>query len=188
MKQLDAKEIDPSLLYIRKLRGRSINGESNTPHIIQPSPGPSCVQSINYNPTATNDSLPTYLCHSTLEATSSISAQSSPELDTDQGDVIDETIKCVTHKLNQTILTPDIGIINSEMTPHAGNTKTMNTPNVDDIRTKTIADNPLHNSTTDFQLPRNVSLHPTNTDSNINATHIKVSQSPRENITIAFTM
>ena len=79
------------------------------PHIRQPSPGPISVQSINYNPTPTNKSLPPPIHQSILEAISSISAQSSSELDTAQGDVIDETIKHVTHKLNQTILTPDIG-------------------------------------------------------------------------------
>ena len=104
--------------------------------------------------------------------------------------MIDEAIKHVTHSLNQTILKLDIGITNSEMTPSAGNTKTMNTPKIDNIRTKTIADKPLHDSTTAFPLARNVSLHPTNTDSNINATCIKLNQPlpPRENITTAFTM
>ena len=87
--------------------------------------------------------------------------------------MIHETIKYVTHKLNQTILTPDIGITNSEMKPRAGNTKTMNTPNIHDIRTKMIADNPLQDNTTDFQLPTNISLHPTNTESNINAICLK---------------
>ena len=31
LKQLDAKEIDSFLLYIRQLRGRSVNEESSTP-------------------------------------------------------------------------------------------------------------------------------------------------------------
>ena len=39
LKQLDIKEFDPSLLYIRKLRGRSVNEESGTPPIKQISPG-----------------------------------------------------------------------------------------------------------------------------------------------------
>ena len=61
--------------------------------------------------------------HQNPEAISLISAHSSSELDIDQGDMIDETIKHVTHKLNQTMLTSDIGITNSETTPSAGNTK-----------------------------------------------------------------
>ena len=55
----------------------------------------------------------------------------------DQGDMIDDTIKHVTHKLHQAILTTDIGTTNSGRTPNAGNTKTMNTPNVDYISTQT---------------------------------------------------
>ena len=58
LKQLDAKEIDPSFLYIRELRGSSVNEESNTPHIRQPPTGPTHVQSISNNPTPSNDSLP----------------------------------------------------------------------------------------------------------------------------------
>ena len=37
LKQLDMKEIDPFLLYIRDLGGRSVNEESGTPPIKQPS-------------------------------------------------------------------------------------------------------------------------------------------------------
>ena len=59
----------------------------------------------------------------------------------------------------------------------------MNTPNVDDIRTQTIPYNSLQDSSADFQLPRNISLHPTNTDSNINATHIKVNHPQRKHHT-----
>ena len=134
LKHLDATEIDPSLPYIRELRDRSVNEESHMPHIRQTSPGPTNVQSKNYNLTPTKDSLPPPIHQITPEAISSISAQSSSGLDTDQGDMIDETIKHVTHKLNQTILTSDIGITTSEMTPSTGNTKTIHTPNVDDIR------------------------------------------------------
>ena len=38
LKQLEAKEFDPSLLYVRELRGRSVN-ESNPPPLRSP-PGP----------------------------------------------------------------------------------------------------------------------------------------------------
>ena len=100
------------------------------------------------------------LHQSTSEDTSSISAQSSSEIDKGQGDMVDETIKDVTHKLHQTSLTSDMGTTNSVRTPSACSTKTINTPNVDDIRTQTIPDTPLKDSTTDFQLSRNVSLIP----------------------------
>ena len=89
-------------------------------------------------------------------------------------------IKHITHTLNQTILTSVIGITKSEKTPSTGNTKTINTPNVDDIRTNTVADKPLKDSTTDFQLPQNASLHSINTDSNINATYSKVNHPPEK--------
>ena len=36
LKQLEAKEIDPSLLHVRDLRGRSVNWESNAPPLISP--------------------------------------------------------------------------------------------------------------------------------------------------------
>ena len=60
LKQLEVKEINPSLLYIRELKGRSVNEESHMPYIRQPSPGPTHVQSINYNPTPTNESSTTH--------------------------------------------------------------------------------------------------------------------------------
>ena len=138
------------------------------------------MQSINYNPTPTLDSLPPPIHQSTPKAISLTSAQSNSELATDQDDMIHETIKHVSHKLNQTILTSDIGITNSEMTPSAGNTKTIHAPNIDDIRTNTVADKSLKDSTADFQTPRNVSLHPTYTDVNINTTYIKVSHPQRK--------
>ena len=36
LKQLEANEIDPSLVHIRELKGRSVNEESNVPYIKQP--------------------------------------------------------------------------------------------------------------------------------------------------------
>ena len=36
LKQMDAKETDPSLLYVRELRGRSVNEESHMPPIRLP--------------------------------------------------------------------------------------------------------------------------------------------------------
>ena len=66
------------------------------PTIKQPSSGPTGVQNINNNSTPTVDSLPPTMCQSTPEASSSISVQSSSKLYTDQGDMIDKTIKHVT--------------------------------------------------------------------------------------------
>ena len=40
LKQSGAKEIDPSLLYVREQGGRSVNEESCTPPIKKPCPGP----------------------------------------------------------------------------------------------------------------------------------------------------
>ena len=43
LKQLDAKEIHPSLLYMRELRGRSVNEESFIPPLnILPQTQPLC--------------------------------------------------------------------------------------------------------------------------------------------------
>ena len=50
LKRLEAKEIDPSLLYVRELRGRNINEESYTHPIRQPSLGPTSMHSAIQNP------------------------------------------------------------------------------------------------------------------------------------------
>ena len=121
------------------------------------------------------------------KANSTTLAQSSSKLDTDQGDLIEETIKHMAHKLHQTILTSDISTNNSERTTSVGNTKIINTPNVIDIQTPAITDNLIQDKTTAFQLPRNASLHPTYADSNKNATCVKVNQPTKENTTPALT-
>ena len=165
IKQLDTNVIDPSLLYVRKLGGRSVNWESSMPPINQLSPRPNPVcRVINNNSTPTVNSLQPPICQSTPEASSSVSVQSSPELDTDQGKMLDKTIKHVTHKLNQRILTSDIGTTNPERTASAGTSKPIKMPIVTDIWTPTITDNPGQDSTAAFQLPRNTSLHATNID------------------------
>ena len=108
------------------------------------------MQRINNNLIPTINNLPPPIHQSTPEANKLISAQSSSELDTDQDDMIDKTIKHVTDKLHETILRSDIGNNNSERTS-AGNTTSINTPNVIDIWTPAITDNPLQDSTTAFQ-------------------------------------
>ena len=49
LKWLDAKELDPSSLNIRELRGRCVNEELHTPSIRQPPPGPICVHGAIQN-------------------------------------------------------------------------------------------------------------------------------------------
>ena len=49
LKQLDAKEPDPSLLNVRELRGRNANEELHIPSIRQLPPGPICVHSTVQN-------------------------------------------------------------------------------------------------------------------------------------------
>ena len=108
LKQPEAKQIDPFLLYIRELRGSSVIKESNLPPIKHP-PGPNHKWSITNSPTTTNNSLPPPICKNTLKANSMTLAHSNSELDTDQGDMIDKTIKQVMFILHHTILTSDIG-------------------------------------------------------------------------------
>ena len=61
LKQLDTKETDPYLLYIRELRGSSVNEESGTPSIKHPSPGPTQVQNLKDNLTPIVDVSPTHM-------------------------------------------------------------------------------------------------------------------------------
>ena len=126
LKQLEAKEIDPSLLYIRKLRGK-IKEESNLPPIMQ-LPGPNHKWSIPNSPTTINNTF--HHPSATPEVISLTSAQSSSELDTDQGDMLDKTIKQVTHKLHETILTLDIGTFYPDRVRSAHPNKPMTTPSV----------------------------------------------------------
>ena len=99
LKQLEAKETNPSLLYVRKLRGRNVNEESCTPHYTAFSRPNQCAW---YNPKPKNHSSPsTPVSQSTPASISSISPQSGLELDTNHGDMIDET----TQTLNQTLMT-----------------------------------------------------------------------------------
>ena len=72
----------------------------------------------------------------------------------DQGDMIGETIKQVTHNLYQTILTPDIGIINSECAPNTGTSKASIKTRVSDSWTPEVTNNTKQNSTTACQLPK----------------------------------
>ena len=160
MKQLDTKEIVPSLLYTRELRGRSVNEDSGTPPIKQPSPGPTHVQSLNDNLTPIVDSLPPPICQSTQEAISSIQTESSSDIDMDQDGMINKTIKQVTHKLYQTILIPDIGTANSKCAPNTATSKASIMTRALDSWTSDITDITRQDSTTACQLPKHSNLHP----------------------------
>ena len=60
LKQVDVKEIDPSLLNIREMRGRSVKEESGTTPIKQPSPGPTQVHNLkDKSPAIVNGLTPT---------------------------------------------------------------------------------------------------------------------------------
>ena len=78
------------------------------PPIRQPSAGPTHVHGAIQNPKATNNCLPPLISQNTPTSISSISPQSTSDLDTDHGDMIDKTIKHVTHTINQTLLTSNI--------------------------------------------------------------------------------
>ena len=169
LKQLDVKEIDPSLLYIRELRGRSVNEDSGMPPIKQPSPGPTHVQSLKDNPTPIVDGLPSPVYQGTPVASSSIQTQSSSDMDTDQGDMIEEFIKQVTHKLYQTILTPDVGTSNSACATNSGTSKASITTRVSNSLTPKVTNNTSKDSSTACQVPKHSSLDPLNTNPYKNA-------------------
>ena len=160
LKQLDAKENDPSLLYVRELRGRSVNEDSGTSPIKQPSPGPTHVQSVMDNWTTINDGLPPPIHQSTQEANSSIQTQSSSDFDTDQGDMINKTIKQVTHKLYQIILAPDVGTSNPPYAPNTGTSKASIMTRVSDSLTPKVISNTNQDSSTIYQLPKHSGLDP----------------------------
>ena len=104
LKQLDTKELDPTSLNVWELRGRSVNEELCMSSIRQPPPGSICVHGAIQNSKVNDMCLPLPLNQSSLVLVSSISPQSSSDLDTDQGDIIDETIKQVAQSVNQTLL------------------------------------------------------------------------------------
>ena len=79
--------------------------------IRQPSPCPTHVHGATQNTKATINYLPQPVSQSTQASISSISPQSSSDLDTDHGDMIDETIKQVRHTINQTLLTSNANIL-----------------------------------------------------------------------------
>ena len=84
----------------------------------QPSPGPTIVHDTTQNSQTTNH-LPPIISQSTPASINSISPQSRSELDTNHGDMIDETIKHVTQTHNQILMTSN---------QHSTNTLTQKRP------------------------------------------------------------
>ena len=96
------------------------------------------------------------------------SSWSKPNLVSDlnmgQCDIIDGTIKQVTHKLYQTILTPDVGTINSECALNTATSKASIMTRVSNSWTLNVTNITKQDSTTACQLPKHSSLHPPSTN------------------------
>ena len=103
LKWLDAKEPGPSSLNVRELRGRIVNEELHIPSIRQPPPGLICVHGATQDSNINGICLPPPIHQSTPVPVSSILPQSNSNLDTDQGEITDETIKQVMQSVNQMI-------------------------------------------------------------------------------------
>ena len=103
------KEYDPSSLNVRELRGRSVNEELHTCSIKQPPPHPIHLHSVVQNSKINGMCLPPPINQSNPALVSSILPQSSSDLDTDQGEFIDGTIKKVAQSTIQTLLKKTTG-------------------------------------------------------------------------------
>ena len=105
------KEPDPSSFSVRKLRGRNVNEELQTPSIRQLPPGQihihSTVQKLQKK--KKNIHLPLLISQSTAALVSTVLPPSSSDLDTDQGKIIDEILKQTTQTFNQMLLKTTIG-------------------------------------------------------------------------------
>ena len=77
-----------------------------------------CVHGAIQNSKITNICLPPPINQSTPASVGSILPQSSSDLDTDQGDIIDETIKQVTQSINQTLLATNVGSSTTNIAPN----------------------------------------------------------------------
>ena len=111
----------PQLIKLRKLHDRSVNEELHMPSIRQPPPGPIHVHGAVQNSKHNGMCLPLPIHQSTPASVSSILPQSSSDLDMDQGDIIDETIKQIAQRVNQTLFKTSTGDPISSLTkmpPH----------------------------------------------------------------------
>ena len=128
-KQLDVKESDPSSLNVRELRGRSVNEELHMPSISQPPPGSICVHGAVQNSKFNGISLLPPINQRTPASVSSILSQSSSDLDTDHGEIIDETIRQVVQSVKQMLLKTTTGNPTNNLTlvdPHMTGLQTDN--------------------------------------------------------------
>ena len=96
-----------------ELRGRNVTEESNLPPIKQHPTDPNHKWTITNGLTTTNNNLPPPIHQTTLEMDSPTPVQFSSQLDTDQGDMIEETIKQVMHKLLKAIVWKDLWLMYS---------------------------------------------------------------------------
>ena len=101
LKWLDAKEMYPSSWNVKELRGRSVNEEWHTASITQPPPSPIHVHGVCQNLKVNGICLPLSINQSSPVLVSSIFPQSGSNLDTEKGDIKDETIKQVAQSVNQ---------------------------------------------------------------------------------------
>ena len=113
------------------------------PSIRQPTLGPICVHGASQNSEMNGICLPPPVNQSTPASGSSILPQPSSDFDTDQGDIIDNTIKQVAQSVNQMLLRTSQGNPISNLTPnnppHDGipNRQSILDQNPSDIHTQT---------------------------------------------------
>ena len=104
-KWLDAKELHPSSLNVRELRGRGVNEELHMPSIRQAQ----YMCMVQFKIKKINGiCFPPPINQSTPVSVSSISPQWSSDLDIDQGDIIDETIKQVAQSVKCYLRQPQV--------------------------------------------------------------------------------
>ena len=144
LKQLDTKEPDPPSLNVRELRGRSVNEELHMPSIRQPPQSQyMCMMQFKIKKKVNGICLPPPINQSTPALVSSMLPQSSSDLDTDQGEFIDETIKEVAQSVNQMLLMSTTGNPTSNLTPsNSSQNKTLDRQSIptlilSDIHTQT---------------------------------------------------
>ena len=125
------------------------------------------------------------VCQSIPEVSSLIQTQSSSDVNPDKGDMIEEIIKQVTHKLYETILTSNLNTYNTACAPNTRTSKASITTRVNDTLTPT--DNTYQDSSIACQLPKHASLDSPNTDPYQNVTHTKINCLPRPNTVTTFT-
>ena len=109
------KEHGPSIINIWEWRGRTVSEELHAPPIRPPPPGLVCVQSMVQPLDKKNLSLPPPINQSTSALVTKISPKTSSDLDTDQSEAVDETLRKVVQRFNQILLMSNGGTTNSNM-------------------------------------------------------------------------